>query len=232
MLLSKHGKKTPYKRQRRLGPNKDSGLRTSLIPSAPTTPLAHRQKATLKYQTVVSLNPAAFGIAQYSFSANGLFDPDISGVGHQPRGFDQLMLLYDHYTCICTSFQATFFNGDSNNAIVCGLGVADQATTYTTLNNGMESPDFVYAICGPRLSGSDVRTLRRSINPNRWLGSGTAVLSNDQLRGSAAANPAEQAFFNILVSPMDEATDVTAATVQVLINYTVIFTEPKNPGQS
>jgi len=33
----------------------------------------------------------------YAFRASSCFDPDFTGAGHQPRGFDQWKLLYNMY---------------------------------------------------------------------------------------------------------------------------------------
>ena len=48
----------------------------------------------LKYCQEVSLNPTVGAVASADFAANGLYDPYLSGVGHQPMGFDQLMTFF------------------------------------------------------------------------------------------------------------------------------------------
>ena len=48
----------------------------------------------LKYATSYRITAAQF---HKVFSGNGLYDPDVSGVGHQPLGFDQWMTLYNRY---------------------------------------------------------------------------------------------------------------------------------------
>ena len=64
------------------------------------SPVPLKMAATLLYSDQITLNPAAGTVSKHVFSANGLFDPNITGVGHQPRGFDQYMALYNHYTVI------------------------------------------------------------------------------------------------------------------------------------
>jgi len=48
-----------------------------------------RYKTVLRYYDVFTLASAAYS-GTYVFNANSLFDPDRTGTGHQPRGFDQL----------------------------------------------------------------------------------------------------------------------------------------------
>jgi len=46
----------------------------------------------------------------YFFSANGLFDPNTTGTGHQPMGFDQMMLMYEQYTVFASKITVEFIN--------------------------------------------------------------------------------------------------------------------------
>lgn len=60
-------------------------------------PLASEMPATLIYSDHYTLNPGAGTYTGQIHRLNSLFDPDYTGVGHQPRGFDQLALLYSRY---------------------------------------------------------------------------------------------------------------------------------------
>ncbi len=82
--------------------------------SARTRPFKRRRKTTasfvdrvtgpqtlirkLRYCDRLEIDPgASSALGEHFFSCVGLFDPDITGTGHQPMGFDQYMALYDHY---------------------------------------------------------------------------------------------------------------------------------------
>ena len=54
----------------------------------------------LKYVEFFSSNTGTAVPAVKYFSANGCYDPYISGTGHQPRGFDQWTAFYDHYCAL------------------------------------------------------------------------------------------------------------------------------------
>lgn len=56
-------------------------------------------KVSLKYVDTVSLTPGTgkAGFVGHRFTCNGLYDPDISAFGHQPRGHDQLAAIYNRY---------------------------------------------------------------------------------------------------------------------------------------
>lgn len=57
----------------------------------------------LKYSTDIQLNATAASIDVHVFSANGLYDPDVTSTGNQPRLFDQYMALYNHYTVVAAA---------------------------------------------------------------------------------------------------------------------------------
>jgi len=59
--------------------------------------LPDNYRTKLRYSTYYQLYSAS-GLAIHKvFNANSLFDPDFTGSGHQPRGFDQLAALYGRY---------------------------------------------------------------------------------------------------------------------------------------
>lgn len=89
-----------------------------------------------------SIDPAIGGLAStHVFSANGLFDTDITGVGHQPSGFDQLMTFYDHYTVTHAKITVTAQNSDATLSQLFGIYVQDNTVTVTDprviIENGM-----------------------------------------------------------------------------------------------
>lgn len=61
--------------------------------------IANRYLTKLVYGEAINLQSPGGGTAvqYYQFKLNDLFDPDLTGVGHQPRGFDQLTTLYQRY---------------------------------------------------------------------------------------------------------------------------------------
>lgn len=92
---AKRANKRPQKDQL-LARNTSGFTSTSLVKRHPLSPT---YKAVLPYfETGLSINPAAGGVVgSYVFQINGPYDPNVTGIGHQPLGFDQLMLMYEHY---------------------------------------------------------------------------------------------------------------------------------------
>ena len=87
------------------------GLKTQGFPS--------RLKCTLPFFQRYTLNPGIGGTcASYVFRGNDMYDPDVTGAGHQPRGFDQVMLMFDHFVVIGVRMVVDIHNDDGGGVIV------------------------------------------------------------------------------------------------------------------
>lgn len=218
------------KRKRRAKEPRPMGLSTSMDVER-YTPIARTLKTTMKYQTQFELNAGVLDPSVFVFSANGMFDPEISAVGHQPRGYDQIKLLYDHYVVIFATIEVTVHCNDTNNGNIAFIATVDTNSPQGTLENYMELPKLMYVVCGTQTSGSSIKTIRTSIPPNKFLGH-SKPLSDDNVKGSANANPAEQVFFHVGYTSMVFGADPPPMAFNVIINYTAIWIEPKNPPAS
>lgn len=194
-------------------------------------PLLPKVKSNLLYATTLDLNPGVGGLAAvHVFSANGLYDPDITGVGHQPRGFDQLIALYDHYVVIAAKLTWKFgtTNASVYDQIAC-ISVQDDTTGSSNLLDNTERAVSCIEVMPAGASG-DTKSLMLGVNPAAFLGR-SKPLSDPQLKGSSSANPTEGAFFHLAVAPM-QAVDAATVNSYVIIEYTAIFIEPKAVASS
>lgn len=193
-----------------------------------TTPIARRFPTKLRYQETISLNPDITGVASHVYSLNGIYDPNISGVGHQPRGFDQIMPMFDHYVVV--GCRVTLEFAPVSSAVypqIVGGNVNDD-TSLLLLNDYLESTK-VKSRQLSNTSGYPTRIVM-NVNPNRFLGR-SHPLSDSQLKGSSASNPAEQAYLHIFTGPY-QGVDAGAVYCNVRLDYSVIFIEPKDLAQS
>ncbi len=72
-----------------------------------TNLLTKKQMVKLHYATEQSLNPGAGAIVAHHYRANSIFDPDFTGVGHQPLLHDQYALLYGDYRVVSSKITVT-----------------------------------------------------------------------------------------------------------------------------
>ena len=82
-------------------------------------------KTKLRYVERIDSNIDGTNVKLFGFRGNGLYDPFIPLGGHQPRGFDDFMKIYDKFTVVgssCTSqFMYEGYDGPSSVATTGNL---------------------------------------------------------------------------------------------------------------
>lgn len=186
----------------------------------------------LRYSDYMLLDPGATGITGVNvFSANSLYDPDRTNAGHQPRGFDQLIQFYDHYTVIGAQITATFSMTDSNTyAQIAGVCLRDGVATDNDPNDYLEQGTVRSAVVQKQSGGGNSKVLTMRFSPKKFLGR-SKPLADSQLKGSSSSSPSEEAFFHCFTAPM-ESVNAGAVSLYVVIDYIAVFTEPKDIAQS
>lgn len=192
------------------------------------------KKCLLRYATTVSLNPGAGQIVKQQYAANGCFDPDISGAGHQPRGFDEWMSNYSHYTVIGSKITVKPYgpaarSSVSNATMIYGVALnRDQSFPWSTWVDLAESR-FAGKGTAVALNVSQSRTVTRAFSAKKYFGA--LMLGKGVYAGSSSSNPTEGATFQLWAGSPD-GSDPDAQSFMVQIDYIVVFTEPNYLGQS
>jgi len=189
-----------------------------------------RTRRVVQYaENFTSVSSGAGTAGAYVFSANGLFDPNITGTGHQPMGFDQMMIFFNHYTVTRSRCRIQCVSTTAAQPTVA-LTVSGTSTPLTTPSQIME----VGRVTLLWLTGSGVANshgaLQAACNLRTFQGLNNTIDDPD-MRGDSASNPAEQVYYIFYVwNPIDSTT--VSASIQVLIEYDTLFHEPRSPSQS
>lgn len=222
----------PYKKRktrRPRGPRRKRRRRRAVNVALGGTPLPKSFKTRLRYSEAVTLNPGTGGSASVNImAANGLYDPNLTGVGHQPRGWDEIIPLYNHATVIGSRCTVEFINRDGAASQLVGIALRPSTTSEVDPNNYTEGQCVKYALLNAT-GGLDSKTMTYSFN-NRFLGI-SSPMSTALVRNSSSANPTELATYHIFAAN-PYGTDSGAVECLVTIEYVVVFTEPKTPTQS
>lgn len=218
--IYKKKKKTPYKKTYTKKVNRD----TTYIVSPSIGGMPKSLFTTLKYHDTKTLNVGAAGVNGVTvYTLNGLFDPDVTGVGAQPRGFDQMMTLYDHFYVRASSISCTFWNKDivQNNTV--GIAFRDNATTEVTAYDYIEQ-DCVYRVLGGQNSGSSQKTIKRFFKYKPYNG---VMYKESENKGSVSANPTEQTYAHVFCGN-EFGVDTLGTQVTITIEYHALFTEQRD----
>lgn len=209
--------------RRRRMPRRKQAIQKSILPN--------RFLTKLRYQTFATVNPGAGGqTGVYVMRCNGMFDPDVTGTGHQPRGYDQFATLYSHYTVL--GARITVRAHTRNAAVydqIFAVAVKASSVTHTDMNDYLEGRNVKSKMldAGPSASGKQIVM---NWSAKRFFGK-KDILGDDLYRASFIANPSEQAFFHIVCAPI-QAQDAANVDLDIRIDFIAAFTEPVLPNQS
>jgi len=184
----------------------------------------------LRYSGSASLTSTSGAVATYVFRANDLFDPDYTGTGHQPMGFDQLMLWYNHFCVVAAKIIVTFRNTSANFATCC-VRVDGAATPLTTIDRIIEVGGAAMDDLGYLTSANDIKKLTLAIDIAKLQGvSRAAITADPTLRGDAATSPTEITYFHI--HSWSTLAGTTGVEIDVVLEQLAHFMEPRDVIES
>jgi len=192
----------------------------------PRNPFPLKTIAKLRYCTTVRLDSTTGASASHLFRAHSIFDPDFTGVGHQPYGRDTYSTIYNHYRVLKSRISAVFLpNGTSSlGHNVVGVAVKDDPTVELGFDTIRECKGAHYKIVADQTQKA---TVTNGYNAKKAFPAG---LNN--LNSAMGTNPAEDYFFQIFSTSANNTLDPSSIDVVVTIEYTCLFWELKDLDQS
>lgn len=179
-----------------------------------------------------TLNSTSGAIAKRIFRGNSLYDPDLTGTGTQPMGFDQLMTLYEHYRVMGSEIVVRCTNGavgEMSDIVVVPTNTTTLPGTGNEVNG--ERP---YAV---RRYGAVNQDGTRNAIVNYMSTSKIAgvpkekVRTEDDYSGSSVTDPALQWYWQILYQPADQVSS-TSIYYTVKITFYATYYDRRELNQS
>lgn len=193
-------------------------------------PVPVRKKLRLKYVQRITINPGASGGAVlHNFRANSLFDPDRTGTGHQPIGFDEWAVFYNRYTVVSSSIKVTAYGSAATGPlgnIMVGVLLDDDNTSSAVLTTLLEQSSVRAKPLGPALGGFGITQLRHTFNAKKFFGRKSALVSAAGFDSLMTASPTEDATFAVFAASVDASDDGDPVDMIVEIIYTAYLSEP------
>jgi len=177
----------------------------------------------------VKLTLVSGAIQSYAWRANSIYDPNYTGVGHQPLGRDQWTVIYGHY--FVRASRARFhFNVDSsvNDTLMAVANLDDDGAFAGTINTLAEQSNSAVRVFPGVVADPEQITLDVAFSSKRSYGRGG---QQDSLGAEAGASPVRQQFFMFSVASVS-ASSTCSGNVSVSIEYDVEFSEPLELGVS
>lgn len=186
-------------------------------------------KTKLRFVEQSYLDPAGSGFSTRMYTATSVYDPVTAAGGGQPRFFDQIMPMYDHYIVLGAKCTVTACSTDNTNTGVVSLGIYDGNIQDGSVNDYLEYNHGHFKILKTNTSGSPT-VLTSKYSPS-FLGKNNP-LNTAELKGTVSSNPTENAYFHFMVAPLDVTINIGRVNFITNLEYIVAFVEPKHPSAS
>lgn len=226
----------PARRTRRRYRRYARRRRTTNIPPK-GQPFPDRYRFNLRYVQYHQLDPASTTFAKQTFFVNSLYDPDYTGTGHQPMGYDQLTPLYNRYVVtgakITTSFETS--SASMTTGTTVGITVHEGGSFYASASQDVETlieqGKTTYKMLGVATGGHAVATLSRKISMRKEFAV-KDIISGSFYSALVNASPTNGMFATIWASASNFGADPPATGCITKIEFTGYFLEPKLLGGS
>jgi len=217
--LTPGGAKGPKKKKRKIAPFRVTSSPFTVGATLNAGPFGKSQKAHLVFSSRFSVNANQSLV----YSLNSVYDPFVSGVGHQPRGLDQIFTMFDHAVVIGAKVE--LWGVTTGVPVLLCATVRDNNTSLVDYRDVIESGYSSNTVLGT--NGSTGGKLEMNVDPNKFLGR-SKPLSDPELKNSAVGGPTDQAFLHVHNINMDDG-GAAVAKCLLRITYTTVFIEPKLP---
>lgn len=190
--------------------------------------LAYKTKLT--YYDVVTISTGAGSAGTRVYSTNGLYDPDVTGGGHQPMPFDQLMLSFEHYVVTRSVCKVNFKNTSSLYTEAISISLNASATPVTAYGSLVENGVLVRDRLVQFPYDGSVKALTMPCDVGKF-GDVVRLVDNPNYEGSISANPTEQSYFHISVWNPDSVSSIDCIC-EIYLEFEAIFREPRKNSPS
>jgi len=183
----------------------------------------------LRYTSTYSLTSTTGSLAKQVMYLNSTFDPDNTGVGHQPLYRDTYAGIYNHYAVVSTKTRCIFQSLFSGTACNSGIVLEDDNNTSSSGNVLIEQNRGLSHLLPPLLGSISNHTFVHNWDCKRDLG--IDPFTSEEYKTPVGQNPTEVASLILYNFPADGSSTGTVQ-VQVLMEFLVLFTELQTPNES
>lgn len=216
----------PYKRRRRRRyrkrPYRKRKAKRSTRPSILTVKglgniMPDKLRCKLKY-TVRHHHNFGSLTGTYVFNCNSLNDPDRSGIGHQPMGFDQLKGLYNRYKVYACAYKATI--SSPNTPLWVASGFKNGSAVFGSVEENDESPHSKSVLVSD--GGQNQRVLKDYLGMKKLYG---RTHLSDADGAVVTADPNEIAVLCFNYEASNGATNISGVSVVYELVYYAEFSD-------
>lgn len=210
------------------------GKRKTVNVNRALSPFAQRYITKMKYAEQLKVTgPGGGGLATFRFNLNSIFDPNRTGIGHQPYGHDTMQSIYNRYRVIKCSYVISAYNSASDGdaySIVAALPANEQVNLIGGVAEAQENPRCKFITQAPN---AGLKVLRGTVYLPSLMGrSKSQYMADDRYQAVYGSDPSELGILNIYAGTLDGEVATNTMSLNVVLTYTVESFDVKNLIQS
>lgn len=196
-------------------------------PSGAAQGMAGPLKVRLIYSSAFTLSPGAISAANV-FALNGLYDPDITGAGHQPAGFDQYMAMFETYNVLACKYKVTMINSSGTVYPIQACTVSDYPTPPSDPRQYLEAGNTEWKVSGKigtNCTAPEIVEFSGFVDIAKGHGiTQNELKSSPSYKGNASANPTEGLYLHVWSTDSQFAGgNLATQYCDITLEYYVIF---------
>lgn len=210
----------PRRRTFRKGPRRAHKINSLMAASV----RPDRLLVKLPYSDNYATNLAAGTGQTRVWNLNSIYDPDRTGIGHQPLGYDQWATFYNRYRVFKVAYNISITNLTSDSAVMGGIVPTNAAFGAFNDMSVFEQPHMKKFHIGSVASNS-TKTLKGVIHLPRITGRPLVSYKSDNVyQAQFTASPNEIMCLNLLTYPLNSNAGIV---MSVRLVYFVELYDPK-----
>lgn len=212
-------------RRRTTAARRPASRRSRLSSAVVRTPNGIPDKLLSKYPYVEDFTLTSTVAPVGQNFINSMFDPNSSGIGHQPFMRDQLITLYSRYRCFKFSYELFLENRSSTNSVKYMVAPFNHSGTPGTMEAAWEKPNNKHGYLAPQGQSGSIKRITGVVYCPKVLGITNTRFANDDLYQTVVgASPTYPAYLVIATQAADKSTSVTVAGTIKLLMHTLSHT--------
>jgi len=171
----------------------------------------------LKYTEDITRAPGA-SFDEYIFSGNGAFDPNVTGTGGQPAGYDQWCAFYGRYLVLGSTITIKAWDNSTTNNLLMSVFPTDTTGGVSTVIDSISQPYVRWQIMNYG-GGYALLRLRNGISTSKVWGKDCRF--DDLFAAATGAQPSNQWYWCINADSSPGSN--ISYTMIVEITYRILF---------
>lgn len=184
-----------------------------------------RLATKIKYATQFSLIDGTGGLTtSYVFRGNSAYDPDYTGVGSQPVGYDEWSAFYGKYKVNASSIRLVFMS-QSNSSPTANIMLSCTPTIDLTVTDPVQlslNPYTRTRFIATANGNAGVVHIKNYMASKKVFGDKTA--NDEDYEATISGNPFNQWFWKILAQSVDQSSTINVQ-VFATITYYIEFSD-------